>query len=78
MELGFSSKVTAEEALTALEEICMAVLTGGLVEWRKGESAGRWHLTFRDGSTDHGSTNWLPLTFPWTHVEKEVFAPYAD
>lgn len=77
VELGFSAKVSADEALTDLEDYCMAVIAGGLVERRKGSRASRWHLTFRDGSTDHGSTNWLLPAFPWSDVEREDFAPYV-
>jgi hypothetical protein len=38
MELGFSRHVSDGQALAALTEICMAVIGGGLVEWRKGTS----------------------------------------
>jgi len=78
IELGYSSKVEPEEELEELEAICRAVIDGQLVEWRKRVSASRWRLTLGDGSVLHGSTNWLLPALPWTRIEQEQFAPYAD
>lgn len=78
IELGYSSKADPVAELHELEAICHAVIDGQLVEWRKRGSASRWHLTLGDGSVLHGSTNWLLPALPWTRVEQEQFAPYAD
>lgn len=73
VELGFSRHASDDEALASLTEICMAVIGGGLVEWRKGSRSTQWRLTLPDGSTDHGSANWLWPTLPWTPVHEERF-----
>jgi hypothetical protein len=77
VELGFSRHVADDEAPASLTEICMAVIGGGLVEWRKGTHSSRWRLTFPDGYTDHGTANWLWPTLPWTPVQEERFQPYV-
>jgi hypothetical protein len=78
IELGYSPEVEPEEELEELEAICRAVIDGQLVEWRKRGSASRWRLTLGHGSVLHGSTNWLLCALPWSRIDQEQFAPYAD
>ncbi len=74
-ELGYSSKVSADEALTSLDEIGRSVIAGRLTEWRRGKGGSRWQLVLPDGTVTHGSTNWfLPLR--WRAATDEHFAPY--
>lgn len=80
IELGFSNRVSARDELEALQDICLSVVAGRLVEWRKRRKhtdASRWWLTREDGSSEQGSTNWLLPVFKWTQVEKEIFTPYV-
>jgi len=78
IELGYSSKITPEQELKELEAICDAVLDGRLVERRKRSNASRWRLTLNSGTVLQGSTNWLLPGWPWTRIQEEHFAPYAD
>jgi len=74
IELGYSSKVTPEEALDSLNEIGRSIIAGRLTEWRRGKSGSRWKLVLPDGTVTHGSTNWfLPLW--WRGATEEHFAP---
>ena len=75
IELGYSSKVTDEEALESLDEIGRAVIAGRLTEWRRGKSGSRWELVLPDGTVTHGSTNWV-LPLRWRRATEEHFAPY--
>jgi hypothetical protein len=78
VELGYSSKITPQQELDDLDAICRAVIDGRLVEQRKPSGASRWRLTLADGTVLRGSTNWLLPALPWTQVDQEQFAPYAD
>jgi hypothetical protein len=75
IELGYSSKVTAEEALDSLDEIGRSVMAGRLTEWRRGNGGSRWRLVLSNGTVTHGSTNWL-LPLWWPGATEEHFAPY--
>ena len=77
VELGFSTNVSDDEAMASLAAYCTAVMRGGLVEWRRGTRSSRWHLSFPDGTTDHGSANWLLPRLPWMSVQEERFQPYT-
>ena len=76
VEWGFSRHVSDDEAIGSLTQLCMAVIGGGLVEWRKGTRSTRWRVALPDGSTEHGSVNWFGPTMPWTPVQGERFQPY--
>jgi hypothetical protein len=78
IELGYSSRTTADQELEELEAICRAVVAGRLVERRSGRDGSRWWLTFGDGSVMHGSANWLLPALPWVQVDEEHFAAYTD
>jgi hypothetical protein len=78
IELGYSSKATADQELEELEAICRAVVAGRLVERRRGPDASRWRLALGDGSVLHGSANWLLPVLPRVQVDEERFAAYTD
>jgi hypothetical protein len=73
--LGFTDKVTADEELVHLEDICRSVIAGRLVEKRRGRNGSAWRLTLASGAVDHGTANW-PL-LPWTRTVTEQFEPYS-
>jgi hypothetical protein len=75
IELGFSAKVTAEDALDSLDEIGRSVIAGRLTEWRRGRRGSRWKLILPDGTVTHGSANWFS-TFWRRGATEDHFAPY--
>lgn len=75
VELGFSKKVTADDALSALDEIGRSVIAGRLVEWRRGKRGSRWRLTLPDGEVTQGAANWF-LPLGWRTATEENFSPY--
>lgn len=75
IELGFSKSVTADAALSDLDEIGRSVIAGRLVEWRRGKRGSRYELTLGDGTVACGYANWfLPLR--WRAATEERFSPY--
>ena len=54
VEWGFSRHVSDDEAIGSLTQLGMAVIGGGLVEWRMGTRSTRWRVALPDGSTEHG------------------------
>jgi hypothetical protein len=74
-ELG---RKNSAESGSEIARVIQAVVDGGLWERRLvGASACRWTLTFEDGTTMRGGTNWSTgWTPPWRTAEEEQFQPW--
>lgn len=79
MELGYVDDLHPHEQLQELEAVFRGVIAGGLIERRDEDGGSRWWLTLPDGSTTHGSANWLPwFSDRFGDWREERFAPYAE